>query len=232
MEKEYDYSHFIEILNGIYNQKKISEQSSIEWNKLARGATDSIIDKLYQFETDNQRIGFLNAIFKRLFSDGKNYNLSLVESQGVKGFENESEFQYIQNCKLILNELITDVSETCIQYEGIDFNKIMKGLNIDPSDYVWYCRKGVEKLPPKEYISRTRARAFCIIEILKQPEHTETKFSKKGIIELVKKEFPEQSGKTVYEERGKITDDIEKAKNKHKLDYEYGLKLYKEKYPD
>lgn len=90
----------------------------------------------------------------------------------------------------------------------------------------------MKSLEPKEYGSLTRARAFCIIEILKRPEHNETKFSKKRIIELVKKEFPAQSGKTVYDERGIITNNIEEARNRHKLDYEYGLKLYKEKYPD
>lgn len=84
----------------------------------------------------------------------------------------------------------------------------------------------------REYMSLTRSRAFCIIEILKHPEHNETKFSKKKIIELVKKTFPDQSGKTVYDERGIITNNIEEARNRYKLDYEYGLKLYKEKHPD
>ena len=92
--------------------------------------------------------------------------------------------------------------------------------------------KRLTDVPIKKYNSLTRARAFCIIEILKRPEHNETKFSKKEIIELVKDKFPDQSGRTVYEERRMLTNNQEKARDRHKLDYEYGLKLYKEKYPD
>ncbi|HUS87497.1 MAG TPA: hypothetical protein VMW76_09670 [Bacteroidales bacterium] len=79
--------------------------------------------------------------------------------------------------------------------------------------------------------SFTRARAFCIEEILKRPKFNEIRSSKRDIIKLVETEFPGQSGKTVYEERIRITN-MKDAINRYRPDYEYGMELYRDKYPD
>jgi len=82
----------------------------------------------------------------------------------------------------------------------------------------------------KEYKSLTRARAFCINKILELPQYRE--YTKKDIIKFVKELWPEQSGQTVYEERNDIFNNFEGAKKKYKLDYEYGMKLFKQIYPE
>jgi hypothetical protein len=104
---------------------------------------------------------------------------------------------------------------------------------------------GYEKSDSKEYESRTRARAFCIMEMYKNGKIAPGAIgSKKKIFEIVEAMFPGQSGKTVYKAlklktetepgvyNNGIYHDHEALKNKYRMDYEYGLKLYKEKYPD
>jgi predicted Ser/Thr protein kinase len=77
-----------------------------------------------------------------------------------------------------------------------------------------------------------RARAFCIDEILKRPEHIKqnTRASKNEIFKLVKREFPDQSAKTVYE--ALINSAKELNKEFFQDDYKYGIQLFKTKYPD
>lgn len=94
----------------------------------------------------------------------------------------------------------------------------------------------------KEYKSLTRARAFCIMEMyLNKKIAGDVMESKNKIIELAEKIFPKKSGDTVYS--GKtiyltlkteecLYSDIENQKTKYPSDYKYGLKLYKEKFPD
>lgn len=90
----------------------------------------------------------------------------------------------------------------------------------------------------KEYKSLNRAFAFCLMKM-----HQEGKISydimssKTKITRLFDKEFPEHAKNTsriVYEEL-KCRDIYHNLKEQiieHKSDYEYGIKLYKEKYPD
>jgi len=90
----------------------------------------------------------------------------------------------------------------------------------------------------REYKSITRARAFYIYEMyLRGKISKEAIASKKRIIELVETVFPGQSGKTVYEAlktKPKVNlFCFQKSQIiKYSLDYEYGLKLYKEKFSD
>ena len=126
IDTKYTYSDLITIINGMYDENRVSEQNSIDWAVLQKGATDSIIEKLYHLENDTQRTGFLNATFRGFFNDGKDYNLSLAESGGGTESWNESERQYLINCKLTLNGVVDDVSDACIQYKGIDFTRLMK----------------------------------------------------------------------------------------------------------
>jgi hypothetical protein len=91
------------------------------------------------------------------------------------------------------------------------------------------------KKQTEDYKSLTRARAFCIMEMLNNKKIEKVMFeSKKEIVKTVENEFPGQSGRTVYESLRTegIYFDFETQKGKHKLDYEYGIKLYKLKYPD
>lgn len=144
---KYTYSDLIEILNGMYDEKQILNQDTIKWGDLEKGVTNSIIDELYHLQNDSQRNGFLNITFKRFFCDGKDYNLSLIESKGITGFENEQDFQYIKNCLLVLNGIILEVSDQCIQYKGVDFSKIIKEnirtAGIKPN-FIWYSREQIE----------------------------------------------------------------------------------------
>jgi len=92
--------------------------------------------------------------------------------------------------------------------------------------------------PEKEYDSIARARAFYIMKMFQNDRFSQDVIeSKKRIIETVDREFPGQAknaSRIVYEElrcKG-IYHNLEKQIVDHKLDYEYGIKLYKEKYPD
>jgi hypothetical protein len=144
MEAQYNYTDLIEILRWMFVEDKIKEQDTILWDKLQLSATESIIDRLLGLANDVQRTAFLNAIFGRMFDDGKGYNLALYEVEGVNGFENDLDFKFIQNCKWVLNGLITDVSEACLQYEGIDFSNLMANLpkhfpdSINEYNFTWY----------------------------------------------------------------------------------------------
>jgi len=87
----------------------------------------------------------------------------------------------------------------------------------------------------KEYVSLTRSRAFCIMIMYQNGKIPDDIIeSKEQLINLSRKEFPKQSGKTVYEalKLNGIYHNFEDQKIKYILDYEYGLKLYKEIFPD
>lgn len=98
------------------------------------------------------------------------------------------------------------------------------------------------RLPKKEYKSLTRARAFCIMEMSKNGKVSKDVMeSKNKIIEFAENMFPKKSGDTVHsgltiyqalKSEECLYLNIEKLKIKYPLDYNYGLKLYKEKYPD
>ena len=88
----------------------------------------------------------------------------------------------------------------------------------------------------KEYDSIVRATAFCIMLMLKAGKvDNDTLQSRKKIVSMVKDQFPERSGATVY--AALRTEDMIYSQFETKCvefapDYEYGKKLYNEKYPD
>jgi hypothetical protein len=95
----------------------------------------------------------------------------------------------------------------------------------------------------KEYKSLTRARAFYIFQMYLDGMITDDDIlSKKKIIEISLKEFPKDSGRTVYlallckeptiYNHKNSKKEIIKVRELHKSDYKYGLNLYKMKYPD
>ncbi len=128
-KSNYTYLDLINILNGMYDDKKVRNGDSIDWCRLESEATNSVIDELYQLHNNTSRSGFLNTVFNRLFNDGKDYNLGLV-SKGISAFDNETDFNYVNNCKLTLNGLIMEVSENCSIYKNLDFtNIVMRNIN-------------------------------------------------------------------------------------------------------
>ncbi|GET19872.1 hypothetical protein [Prolixibacter denitrificans] len=159
------YLRLIEILDGLYNPDYIEKENDIDWADLEIKATESIIEELFHFQNDEQRTGFLNFFFRRIFNQGKDYNLGLLKRQYIPDNWTKSEYEYIKNCKLVLNGLITDVSEACLQYDGIDFTEIMEN-NIKTSteerpDFVWYVKT---KSTPETDIS-TRKQSLSIPQI-------------------------------------------------------------------
>jgi hypothetical protein len=74
----------------------------------------------------------------------------------------------------------------------------------------------------------TRARAFCIL-LLQDAGREAKHIEKKELMLIVKKYFPEQSGKTIYD-LIKINgfDLTAKTNPKFKLDFEHGSKLFNE----
>lgn len=91
----------------------------------------------------------------------------------------------------------------------------------------------------KEYDSIIRARAFCLDFIQKSGKVNFIKghyFKKKEIVKFVEEHWNYQSGQTVYEyflllasPRNPI---YETYKKNHKKDWEYGLKIFQELFPD
>lgn len=122
---KYSYNDFIEVLNEMYDGEKVANGNLINWIKLESDTIDSIIEKLYTFENDTQRSGFLNSIINKFFNDGKDYNITLV-NKGISAFENELDYKYANNCRLVLNAVIAEVSDHCSVYDNVDFPKILE----------------------------------------------------------------------------------------------------------
>jgi len=86
-----------------------------------------------------------------------------------------------------------------------------------------------------EFASIVRVRAFFIMLMYESGQVTkEVMESKKQIFELTKKLFPEASEKTVYSalKVDGIFLNFDNLIVKYKSDFDYSLKLYKEKFPD
>jgi len=115
------------------------------------------------------------------------------------------------------------------------YNEVLHAVECIKSD------ENTKKQEPKEYKSIVRARAFYLM-LLKENGiiGNDILESKKKIEERIKDDFKEEvpkvSGKTVYERLKTKKDNIyfnyEDMILKYPEDYEYGLKLYKQKYPD
>lgn len=138
------YLKLLEIIEGLYNPNCVEKLNDIDWSDMQIKATESIIAELFNFQNDTQRIGFLNSFFRRIFNNGKAYNFGLLKNKDIPRNWTKQEYEYIKNCKLVLNGLITDVSEACLDYDGIDFTKILESnLRTFPDerpDFVWYIR--------------------------------------------------------------------------------------------
>ena len=91
----------------------------------------------------------------------------------------------------------------------------------------------------KPFDSLYRARAFCIYMMYKNGRiEADDMNSRKKIIDIINREFPPEvktAGKQTYDElksKEKIFVDFDTVKVNHKLDFEYGQKLYLMKFPE
>ncbi len=147
-ELKYDYNLLIDVLNGMFDENQIANHDKINWDKLAIGATKSIIEKLYELNNDTQRKGFLNHIFLNFFNEGKDYNLDLVKREGAKACESKLDFEYLDSCITVLNGVILDISEVCLAYDDLDFTKVIQysirtsGI-YDNHSFIWYSKDTV-----------------------------------------------------------------------------------------
>lgn len=90
----------------------------------------------------------------------------------------------------------------------------------------------------KPFESLYRARAFCIYLMYENKKiEKDDMNSRKKIIDIINREFPPEvktAGKQTYDElksKEKIFADFDTVKDNHKLDFEYGQKLYLMKFP-
>jgi hypothetical protein len=136
--------------------------------------------------------------------------------------------------------------------EAKKVTRIDKSTYLMASSYINYLEKRSIQRNPKDdsseginkpYKSKTRARAFCIYQMYLNKKIAEDIFSSKlKLIKRIEQEFPKlegdivNSGKTVYEAlrtgKNPIHLNFTKVKEVYPDDYNYGLELYKMKYPD
>jgi hypothetical protein len=83
----------------------------------------------------------------------------------------------------------------------------------------------IQKAFQKEYKSLMRARAFCILILIEKKKLDKQILGKTALIGEVKRLFPSQSGKTVYDEIQRHGLNIKDGSIKYPEDYNYGLKL-------
>lgn len=142
-----------------------------------------------------------------------------------------------------IDKLISKTSAK-ILWEEVEKQNIDKAIEKYEKDYIEpYLRgkeqkflKGAnqrgfeERKKEKPCKSFTRARAFCIL--IMQEKKKLPALSKNELITTVKKYFPEQSGKTVYNCISIEGLSLLSGEGQYKIDYDYGLILYKEMFPD
>ena len=193
----------------------------------------------------------------------KDYSFSQQCPEGPKAYfikkrielanqiEHESMFghawaRFLCNSDILNSDWIYKCTKLCLDHfdKNVVWNKLERFLDqfvlwLRYTDFIENCEQNPDDREPiikREYVSLTRSRAFCIMIMFQNDKITlDIIASKKKLIERTEKEFPEQSGKTVYEalKTGEmIYYNFEDQKIKYILDYDYGLKLYKEKYPD
>jgi len=95
-------------------------------------------------------------------------------------------------------------------------------------------RKGIKtQKPDKHCPSEVRAIAFCIIEMFNIPEYKDMKYCKKCIFDLAEYYFPAPpSAAKIYDAVRLMREWQEELKKKFILDYEHGMKLFRELFPD
>lgn len=116
-----------------------------DFNRLTIEATESIIEKIFQFKNSAQRIGYLNYLLKKFFNDGKGYAISSIAKPLQDAFYKKTpkkvekkniQYQYIRECYSALHYLLEEVSEHCLVYPDIDFhgllNRNFKVHNVSP----------------------------------------------------------------------------------------------------
>lgn len=140
---EFSIYRLLDVLEGMFDDVQIKKVNEINWTKLAKEATEDVIIKLYSFNNDTQRIGFLDYIIKKIFDHGKGHVFAFVSegpnSKTYKGdliFESKEDFEYARNCSMTVIDLLEEVSDHCLIYESVDLHRIIKANfcvpNIDP----------------------------------------------------------------------------------------------------
>lgn len=131
---KYSDTEVFKILNKMFEIDEI-ENTKIEWKSFTNEAIDNIIEKIYQFKDDSQRIGYLNFLLNKFFDDGKGEAIATIAKPLVDVFFkkvdklNESkqpQYLYIKDCYLLLCEIILKISEHCLVYPKIDFPELIE----------------------------------------------------------------------------------------------------------
>lgn len=125
------YKEFTSTLNQIF-EDNFDFNQSFDFDTTTLNVISEIKEKLFELQTNEQRIGFLKSVFRGFFDNGKDYIFYSINNL-EDNFNNlpreekkytEEEFAFLYNCLLCLRSIVTDISEEALIY-GIDFNDVM-----------------------------------------------------------------------------------------------------------
>lgn len=130
---KYSETDLIDVLNRMFNNEEL-KITEIDFERLSKEATESIIEKIYQFKNDIQRIGYLNYLLKKFFDNGKGYAITSIAKPLQDAFykkipkideKEDIQYKYIRDCYLVLHHILEEISEHCLVYSEVNFPELL-----------------------------------------------------------------------------------------------------------